>query len=119
MSTPSLSEIRVHPSDLGMVRKWLRGWRLAFLTTVAVGTATGLVLAWIWTDGGLLLVLIVIAGPFVAAWLFWLAISDLGRNRTATEPTETSESEVTIRPHLPRDEQPQILPRRQKKGDEA
>jgi hypothetical protein len=102
-----------------MVRKWLRGCRLAFLTTVAVGTATGLVFAWVWTDGGLFLVLIVIAGPFVAVWLFWLAISDSGRGKTATEPTETSEWEVMLRPHFPRDEQPEILPRRQKEGDEA
>ena len=119
MSTPSLSEIRAHASVLGMSGKRLLGWRLAVFATVTVGIATGLVLAWIWMDNGFFFFLIVIASPFVAACLFWLLFNDSGRRGAATEPSGTSEWEVRIRPHFPRDEHPVFDLKRRSERDEA
>ena len=119
MPIPSVVEVGVSADDVRSVRKWLRGWRLAVLATVAVGMATGLVLAWNSMDDGLFIIHVVTAGPFVAACLFWFLFNDSGGDKTAAEPTGTSEWEVRIRPHFPRNEQPETDLKRQNEGDEA
>lgn len=95
------------------------GWRLAVLATVVVSTATGLVVAWMWMDDGLVLACIAIAGLFVAACLIWFAFNDSRRVKATIEPTGTSEWEMRIRPHFPRDERPHIDVKRQNEGGEA
>lgn len=108
MPIPSVLEMRVRADDVRSARKWLAGWRLAILVTVAVSTATGLVVAWMWMDDGLVLACIAIAGLFVAACLTCLVFNGSGRGKTTIEPTGTSEWELRIRQHFPRDERPDI-----------
>ncbi len=119
MAVRSLAETRTRAGELRPPRKWMRGWRLAAVATAATATVAGFGLAGSWLTSGHVLVLLVIAGPCVLACLFWSLLSEEGRDRTAPEPTGTSDWEMRLRPQFPRDERPEIYVNRRNEGDEG
>ena len=119
MPIPSVLEMRVRADDVRSARKRRTGWRLAILAAVVVSTATGLVVAWVTMDDGLVLACIAIAGLFVAACLIWFAFNDSRNVRATIEPIGASEWEMRIRPCFPRDERPDIDVKRQNEGGKA
>nr|WP_281721403.1 hypothetical protein [Nitrosomonas nitrosa] len=108
MAVRSLAETRARASDLRPLQKWLRGWRAAAIGIVVIGAAATMSLVWNWLNSGHALVLLVIAGPGLLAWLFWSLLSDKRRDRNVTELPEVSDWEVKIRPQFPSDEQTKI-----------
>lgn len=117
MAVRFLAETRAQASDLRPLRKWVRGWRIAAVAIAGTGIAAGFGLAWNWLTSGHVLILLAIAGPCILACLFWSLFSD--HDLTASKPTEASDWETRLRPHFPRDEQPEIDFKRQTEGGET
>ncbi len=119
MAVRFLAETRARAGDFRSLRKWVRGWRLAVLSTAATGLTAGLGLASDWLTSAQVIILLVIAGPCILASLLWSLFSDRGSTRAAPDPTGESDWEMRIRPQFPRDERPEIEVNHQDEGDKV